>query len=94
MRFFTIAIFVALVGCASPGRQDPPGTHTAQQLYEVKCAKCHKFYNPADYSQQDWDMWMRKMSKKAKLNPDQKDLLSHYLATFRGGNPTQQPDLR
>jgi hypothetical protein len=55
----------------------------ANALYVAKCAKCHKFYNPADYSQGDWDKWMRKMSRKAKLQSAQEELLGHYLAAFR-----------
>lgn len=56
----------------------------ANTLYVAKCAKCHKFYAPADYSQRDWDMWMRKMSRKSKLKPAQEELLTRYLAAFRG----------
>lgn len=55
----------------------------ANQLYIVKCAKCHKFYHPAEYSREDWDMWMRKMSRKARLKPPQEELLTRYLAAFR-----------
>ena len=55
----------------------------ANALYVAKCAKCHKFYHPADYSQADWDKWMRKMSRKAKLRPAEEALLSRYLAAFR-----------
>jgi hypothetical protein len=55
----------------------------ASQLYVAKCAKCHKFYHPADYSQKDWEMWMRKMSRKSKLKPAQEELLARYLGAFR-----------
>ena len=55
----------------------------AGELYAVKCAKCHKFYDPAAYSEKDWDMWMGKMSRKAKLNPEQDELLRRYLGVFR-----------
>jgi hypothetical protein len=55
----------------------------ASALYTIKCAKCHKFYKPADYSQKDWDMWMRKMSRKSKLKPAQEELLTRYLGAFR-----------
>jgi nitrate/TMAO reductase-like tetraheme cytochrome c subunit len=55
----------------------------ANALYVVKCAKCHKFYDPADYSQKDWDVWMRKMSRKSKLKPAQDELLTRYLGAFR-----------
>lgn len=57
-----------------------------RKLYVAKCARCHKFYNPTNYSEPDWQNWMEKMSKKAKLKPDQKELLSRYLGTFRTGN--------
>jgi hypothetical protein len=85
MRWLLAILLVVLAGCTSPGMGDGTGNadYTAQQLYEIKCAKCHKFYDPANYSQEDWDMWMRKMSRKAKLNPAQRDLLSEYLETFR-----------
>ena len=53
------------------------------RLYTLKCAKCHQFYDPADYSNQDWQSWMLKMSKKAHLKPDQEELLSRYLDAFR-----------
>jgi mono/diheme cytochrome c family protein len=52
-------------------------------LYVTKCARCHKFYHPAEYSDADWQTWMTKMSRKAKLDPDQQELLSRYLAAFR-----------
>jgi hypothetical protein len=55
----------------------------AAQLYVAKCAKCHKFYHPAEYSQKDWEMWMRKMSRKSKLKPPQEELLTRYLGAFR-----------
>src|SRR5207247_6039788 len=56
---------------------------SAEKLYQTKCAKCHKFYNPADYSGADWQNWMQRMGKKSKLKPAQYDLLSRYLDTFR-----------
>jgi len=55
----------------------------ARKLYVAKCAKCHKFHNPAKYADEEWRTWMRKMSRKSKLKPDQNELLSRYLATFR-----------
>ena len=63
-----------------------------QKLYVVKCARCHKFYNPANYSDAKWREWMDKMSRKAKLKPEQKETLSEYLEAFRTGtNPPAKP---
>jgi cytochrome c5 len=55
----------------------------AKRLYEAKCARCHQFYNPADYSKHDWESWMTKMSRKAHLKPDQEELLGRYLEELR-----------
>ena len=64
-------------------------TTVARRLYISKCAKCHKFYDPAKYSDEDWEKWMGKMSKKAKLTPEQAKALSRYIEnTFR--NPPKQ----
>jgi hypothetical protein len=70
-------------GCAVPAMaKDSPSNESAagQKIYVAKCAKCHKFYDPAKYSQADWQMWMTKMSKKAKLKPEQEQILSRYIA--------------
>jgi len=55
----------------------------AAKLYTVKCARCHKFYDPTNYGDGEWRIWMVKMSKKARLNVDQEKLLSRYLEAFR-----------
>jgi hypothetical protein len=55
----------------------------AGRLCAAKCVRCHKFYNPAVYSDSEWQRWMRKMSKKAKLDPNQAQLLSRYLGAFQ-----------
>ena len=59
----------------------------ARKLYASKCARCHKFYDPLDYGEAEWRAWMRKMTKKARLKPDQAELLTRYLEAVRGRNP-------
>ncbi len=51
----------------------------ARKLYLGKCAKCHKLYDPAKYSDAQWTTWMNKMTRKAKLQPEQKEMLSRYI---------------
>ena len=68
---------------ASEGKLSDADRSAAASLYKAKCARCHKFYDPAAYKQSEWDVWMQKMGKKSKLKPDQFDLLSRYLETFR-----------
>lgn len=85
VRFAIAALMgFALAGCASPAlAKDLPGGaeySVGHKLYVAKCAKCHKFYEPAKYSEADWDMWMTKMSKKAKLKPEQQEELTRYIS--------------
>ena len=56
--------------------EELPVWQEAARLYTAKCARCHKFYNPADYNDAEWQMWMNKMSHKARLKSDQAQLLS------------------
>ncbi|MDB6032177.1 MAG: hypothetical protein JWM16_2515 [Verrucomicrobiales bacterium] len=82
-----ILCFIAVLALAESGAGaavlSAKDTRDAQKLYNLKCAKCHKFYDPAGYTQPEWDEWMRKMSKKSKLKPAQHNLLSSYLETMR-----------
>lgn len=57
---------------------------TGKKLYQNRCAKCHKMYDPAKYSDSQWELWMGKMDKKAKLSPEEKDKVLQYVEeTFR-----------
>lgn len=56
---------------------------SARTLYIAKCARCHKFRDPAKYTDDKWNSWMTKMSRKAKLKPDQEIVLREYLGLFR-----------
>jgi hypothetical protein len=78
----SLAGWVSRVGAEELSSKD---TRAAQKIYMSKCAKCHKFYDPADYGQTDWDSWMQKMKRKSRLNPQQYALLSRYLDTLRSG---------
>src|SRR5262245_3189520 len=33
----------------------------AKKVYVAKCAKCHKLYDPASYTDTEWESWMQKM---------------------------------
>ena len=70
----------AAAGLSSQALSDATG------LYTIKCAKCHQFYDPAKYSQAEWDSWMRKMSRKARLKPGEQELLSQYLGAYRSAH--------
>lgn len=77
-------VFLALLaGCAAPAREHeaPVGWEpaSARKLYVTKCARCHKLYDPSKYSDAEWQKWMTKMTKKAKLTPAQEEVLTQYI---------------
>ena len=86
---FVYAVVLALVildaraADVSAPDLSPQERRAAKALYEIKCAKCHKFYEPAAYAQKDWDDWMSQMSRKSKLKPAQERLLMRFLEEFR-----------
>jgi cytochrome c553 len=96
--FAAMATLAALGGCrsispAASAPPDPPAggasllsddqRSAARKLYVAKCARCHKFYDPARYPDKEWRDWMKKMSRKAKLQPEQEKLLIEYLDLYR-----------
>ena len=65
---------------ASAGPQDPG---EAKRLYLVKCAKCHRLYDPLLYDEEKWGYWMKKMKRKSKLSDEQFRQISGYLEALR-----------
>jgi len=63
----------------------------ARKLYNTKCVRCHKWYDPAAYSDAAWQQWMIRMNKKARVKGDQAELLGRYLDTFRTPGITNTP---
>ncbi len=55
----------------------------AKGLYLTKCAKCHKLHDPKSYGDEQWDTWMKKMKKKARLSDEQHALIRQYLDSLR-----------
>ncbi|MBI3852759.1 MAG: hypothetical protein HY298_21095 [Verrucomicrobia bacterium] len=80
----SIGVLVLTFCQARAADLSPKEIAAAKKIYTAKCAKCHKFYDPAAYNQAEWDEWMVKMRKKSKLKSDQYALLSRYLEILRG----------
>jgi mono/diheme cytochrome c family protein len=84
IRTVSVAITLAVVTINAAGTElSRSEIGAAKRLYNAKCAKCHKFYDPAAYEPAEWERWMQAMGRKSKLKPEQYDLLSRYLETFR-----------
>ena len=93
--FLHFAALILLAGCAGRlAANDLPADPLAsgKKLYVAKCAKCHKFYDPAKYADAEWATWMAKMSRKARLKPDQQALVSQYVEeTLRAPRKAEPP---
>jgi hypothetical protein len=74
--------FVVVTGCRAV-QVSANETSDARRLYVTKCAKCHEFYPPQNYTKPEWDKWMLKMRKKARLNEQQYQALKEYTETLR-----------
>lgn len=48
-------------------------------LYENNCAKCHKLFEPTDFSQKDWQPILVRMQKKAHLDDTQMAGINNYI---------------
>ena len=72
----------AAVAAASAGMSAAEISRAAD-LYVLKCARCHKFHDPADYADAEWGMWMTKMSQKARLPAEDAALVARYLDASR-----------
>jgi hypothetical protein len=78
-----LVLALALAGAAQLSRKERA---SPKGLYEAKCSKCHRLYEPKDYSGEEWQLWMTNMSQKAKLTAEQERLVIGYLEAYRGGN--------
>ena len=66
----------------------------ARKIYVAKCAKCHRFYEPTNYTEPDWQTWMEKMNKKSKIKGEQAALLNRYLDAYRAGQLPGKPEAK
>lgn len=85
MRWFLVTAVVALAVLPAAGAAELSATELkdARKLYNAKCARCHKWYDPAAYTDAEWRKWMTSMNKKARVRGAQAELLGRYLDSFR-----------
>ena len=51
-----------------------------KNLYENNCAKCHKLYEPKEFSASEWKPIVRSMQKKAHLSDEEGQKIYAYVA--------------
>jgi len=52
---------------------------TGKSIYEGKCGKCHKLFEPKKYNATQWTKWVNRMAPKAGLSAEEKELVYKYL---------------
>lgn len=82
-----VCFSATVVGAAEPPALSAKELAAARTLYTLKCLKCHEAHDPRKYSAVQWDEWLYRMNRKAKLRPEQADLIKRYTARQR-----DQPD--
>jgi cytochrome c5 len=50
-----------------------------KETYENNCAKCHKLFDPTEYTKENWAPILVSMQKKAKLEDAQMASISNYI---------------
>jgi hypothetical protein len=82
-----IIVPVLLLGAAcattTAGREavDPtlPPPQRGKAIYETSCNRCHALYMPSSYGAVEWPFFVRKYGRKARLSPEERDLVLTYL---------------
>ncbi len=89
-----VLLLTGVAGMASGPEAQLKTETDGRKLYLNKCSKCHKLYPPAKYSDNSWDMWMTKMSRKAKLTPDQQKAISDYITKELRSARNPKPEIQ
>ena len=76
-------VFSAGAAPAGDAGLSPAEIKTAGKLERRKCYRCHKPHDPRNYSTKEWDRWMDKMSRKARLKSADEELLRRYFKSKR-----------
>lgn len=52
-----------------------------KELYDAKCASCHKLYATTDFSDEKWVRILKRMQPKAKINDAQREQIYDYITS-------------
>lgn len=56
-----------------------PELAEGKNLYENNCAKCHKLYNPKDFTLVEWTPILISMQKKANISDAEREKIFNYI---------------
>jgi hypothetical protein len=75
MRIVVSFVLLFIAGCAATIAYSSKG----EELYYNKCGGCHRLHSKTEFTDEKWKSEVEEMSKKAKLNEDEKRMLIEYL---------------
>ncbi|MFM7017128.1 MAG: hypothetical protein ACKOX3_12465 [Bacteroidota bacterium] len=84
-KYFSIAFLFTLMACQSklymPLKEDRNYTQlmSGRNLYIQRCGSCHNLYLPKDYTSEKWLAIIQQMQVRAKINEEEKSLITQYL---------------
>ncbi len=58
------------------------GTYQGEQLYDLKCGRCHFAYSPQKYSMEEWKTIIKEMGPLSGLNEDSEKKILEYLEQY------------
>lgn len=59
--------------------QAPTPEAKGKVLYEASCQRCHALYMPASFFADEWQVYVRKYGRRARLEEGEKALVYTYL---------------
>ena len=75
MKNTVCLVLLFLAGCAATIAYSSKG----EELYYNKCSGCHRLHPKTEFTSEKWESDIEEMSKKAKLNEDEKRMIIEYL---------------
>ena len=75
MRIIIFSVLLLAAGCAANIAYSSKG----EELYYNKCGGCHRLHAKTEFTGEKWKSVVEGMSKKAKLDEDEKRMLIDYL---------------
>ena len=75
MKIIFSLVFLFIAGCAATIIYSNKG----EELYYNKCSGCHRLHSKTEFNSEKWKSEVEEMSKKARLNEDEKRMIIEYL---------------
>lgn len=59
-----------------------------RRLFVDRCSGCHSLVLPREHSEEEWVEWLDAMQERARLTPQERELVLRYLVGERGMTTT------